>query len=103
MNSPHQNKTFDVLQAILGPLYAFFNIFDDHAGAETSAAILTILAINVKIPPSELFIPKVSKSQNKCQKPLPHENVRDYKSDTGLERTTLCFLCSLVLYVNFWQ
>ena len=47
-----------------------FNILTDSAGADISEAILVNSAVIVKIPPSALLIPKVSKSQNKCQKPV---------------------------------
>ena len=67
MNSTHRNKNFDVLQAILGQKIVIFSIFTDFAGAVISAAILVNRATIAEIPPSGFFIPKVSKSQNKCQ------------------------------------
>ena len=61
-----------------------FNILYDPAGATISAAILVDRAINAKIPPSALLIPKVSKSQNKCQKLLWLKSPRAYRPDPGL-------------------
>ena len=58
---------------IIGKMYLLETFFskinlDDPAGADISAAILVNRAIIAEIPPSALLIPKVSKSQNKCQK-----------------------------------
>ena len=60
MNSAHQNKNFDVLQAILCQKIRIFNISYDSAGADISAAILVNRADNVKKTPSALLVPKVS-------------------------------------------
>ena len=54
MNSAHQNKNFDVLQAILNQKITIFGISIEPAGTDISAAILVNLAVNAEIPPSAL-------------------------------------------------
>ena len=67
MSSSHQNKNFDVLQAILLVKNFSFWFLPDAAGSDISAAILVNRAVIAKIPPSGLLILRVSLSQNKCQ------------------------------------
>ena len=67
MSSSHQNKNFDVLQALLHIENKYFHISPDVARSVISAAILVNIAVIAEIPPSRLLILRVSLSQNKCQ------------------------------------
>ena len=67
MSSSHQNKNFDVLQAILLVKNFSFWFLPDAAGSDISAAILVNRAVIAEIPPSGLLSPRVSQSQNQCQ------------------------------------
>ena len=56
-----------------------------HYRLAFSAAILVNRAINAEKTPSELLIPKVSLSQNKCKIFSDMKIPQDYRPDTGLQ------------------
>ena len=67
MSSSLQNEDFDVLQGLLDLRNSIFHILTKPALDNSLAAILDTRAVIAEIPPSGFFIPRGSKSQNKCQ------------------------------------
>ena len=68
MNSSLQNEDFDVLQGLLHIRNSIFHILTKPPLDNSLAAILVNRAVIAEIPPSGFFMPRGSKSQNKCQK-----------------------------------
>ena len=86
MSSSLQNEDFDVLQGLLDLRNSIFHILTNPALDNSLAAILDTRAVIAEIPPSGFFIPRGSKSQNKCQNEGHKKSPRAPK---GRPRTSL--------------
>ena len=84
MSSSLRDKKIDVLHDILQEKTSIFHILTDPANADFSTAILVNLAVIAEKFPSGFFMPKVSRSQNKCQNSIWYEKPRAHRPDPGL-------------------
>ena len=61
-----------------------FIVGSDFSKIQLSAAILADIAVIAEKFPSGFFMPKVSRSQNKCQNSSTYESPRAYSPAPGL-------------------